>query len=317
MMPPSFDNFLGLSPDVADRDWAAVRVLPIPLEATVSYGGGTALGPEAIIKASQQVELYDREYDLEAALTYGIHTLPALQLPADAVATQNAIAAAIEDICRAGCLPVGLGGEHSISAGVLRGITAVHGGPITVVQIDAHSDLRDQYEGDPQSHASVARRMLENPAVEQLLQIGIRSVCPEEVAFARSHPERVWVWYTEDMGNPDWMQVFRERLAGRRVFLTIDVDGLVRGVVPATGTPEPDGLDWAEAVGIVRLVADEAEILGLDCVELAPREALHHADYAVAKLLYKAISFAMEPLIDEWKHHVDHQDSLLALPRRR
>ena len=99
------------------------------------------------IKASQQVELYDREYDLEAALTYGIHTLPALQLPADAVATQNAIAAAIEDICRAGCLPVGLGGEHSISAGVLRGITAVHGGPITVVQIDAHSDLRDQYEG--------------------------------------------------------------------------------------------------------------------------------------------------------------------------
>ncbi len=316
-MPPSTDNFLGLSPDITDRDWAAVRVLPIPLEATVSYGGGTALGPAAIIKASQQVELYDREYDLEPALTYGIHTLPALRLPVDANATQDAIAAAVEDICRAGCLPVGLGGEHSISAGVLRGITAVHGGPVTVVQIDAHSDLRDSYEGDMHSHASVARRMLENPAVEQILQVGIRSVCPEEVAFVRSRPDRVWVWYTEDMGSPEWLAIFRERVAGRRVFLTIDVDGLDPSVVPATGTPEPDGLDWAEAVGIVRLLADEAEsILGMDCVELAPRAELHHADFAVAKLLYKAISFAMEDVIEEWKHNADRDGLRRAISRR-
>lgn len=302
------DNFLGLPPEASRLDWAAVRMLPVPLEATVSYGGGTAAGPAAIIKASQQVELYDREYDHEPALEYGIHTLPALSLPQDPARARQAIAAAVEAICRAGCLPVCLGGEHSLSAGALEGVTAVHEGPITVVQIDAHSDLRDSYEGDPFSHACVARRMLENPQVAQLLQVGVRSVCPEEVEVARTD-ERVRVWYSEELLDLTWMEELRARVAGRRVYLSIDVDGLDPAVVPATGTPEPDGLSWTEALGLIRLLADEAEIIGIDCVELAPREGLHHADFAVAKLLYKAISYAMEAIVEAMDDEDDEDDN--------
>ncbi len=292
----SHDNFLGLPPECSAKDWAAVRILPVPLEATVSYQGGTAAGPAAIILASQQVELYDREYDNEPALEYGIHTLPALDLPVDPRLAGDRIRAAVAQICRDGCLPVCLGGEHSMSAGVLAGLCDGLEGPITVVQIDAHADLRDSYEGDPLSHACVGRRMLENPRVEQLLQLGVRSVCPEEVAVMRREHERLRTWYAEEMVNPVWREQFRALVAGRRVFLTIDVDGLDPSVVPATGTPEPDGLTWSEALGAIRLLSDEAEIVGLDCVELAPREGLHHADFAVAKLLYKAISYAMEAM---------------------
>ena len=146
------DNFLGLEAEFSDFDRAGVLVLPIPFEATVSYGGGTAAGPDAIIAASQQVELYDREYDLEPALRYGVHTLPALDLPDDPTAAVAAIRAAVAGAARSGKLVVGLGGEHTISAGVGRGLLDALGGPLTVVQIDAHSDLRDEYEGSPYSH---------------------------------------------------------------------------------------------------------------------------------------------------------------------
>lgn len=298
MIVSAHDNFLGLPPEASAKGWAAVRVLPVPLEASVSYGGGTAEGPAAIIKASQQVELYDREYDHEPALEYGIHTLPALYLSANVPEALARVRSAVAEICRDGCLPVCLGGEHTLSAAVLAGICDVHQGPITVVQIDAHADLRDRYEGDALSHACVARRMLEQPHLEQLLQLGVRSVCPEEVAVMRSEPERLRSWYAEELTNPVWREEFRTRVSGRRVFLTIDVDGLDPAVVPATGTPEPDGLTWAEALGIIRVLCDEAEIVGMDCVELAPREGLHHADFAVAKLLYKAITYAMEAVTD-------------------
>jgi agmatinase len=149
--------------------------------------------------------------------------------------------------------------------------------------------------------------MLENPHLEQLLQVGIRSVCPEEVEVAR-HDDRVRVWYSEELLDLTWMDELRARVAGRRVYLSIDVDGLDPAVVPATGTPEPDGLSWTEALGVIRLLADEAEIVGIDCVELAPREGLHHADFAVAKLLYKAISYAMEAIVEALDDEDDASD---------
>lgn len=286
------DNFLGLPPDVSGAS-ARVRVLPIPFEATVSYGHGTARGPAAIITASQQVELYDREFDAEPALAYGIHTLPALDLPDDPAAAVPAIAAAVAVAARHGQLVVGLGGEHTVSAGVARGLLDACGGPLTVVQLDAHADLRDEYAGSPYSHACVARRLLEYPEVEQVLQLGIRSVCREEVEFARQDPRRVRIWYAEEVHAGDWRAELTDRLHGRRVFLTLDVDGLDPAIVPATGTPEPDGLTWRETLDIVRTVCAHAQVIGLDCVELAPHPGLHAADFAVAKLLYKTISYAV------------------------
>ena len=287
------NNFLGLSDETSSFDAARVLVLPIPFEATVSYAGGTAAGPAAIITASQQVELYDREFDNEPALTYGVHTLPPVALPTDPALAVEAIATATAAAARSGKLVVGLGGEHTISVGFGRGLLAALGGPITVVQLDAHSDLRDEYEDSPYSHACIARRLLDDPAVEQVLQLGIRSVCPEEVAFTRANPERVGVWYAEQVHEGDWRSEFIRRVQGRRVYLTIDVDGLDPAIVPATGTPEPDGLTWRETLDILRTLTAHAEVIGLDCVELAPADGLHMADFAVAKLLYKTISYVM------------------------
>lgn len=285
------NNFLGLEAEYGDFAHAGVLVLPIPFEATVSYGHGTAGGPEAILVASQQVELYDREYDEEPVLRYGVHTLPALELPDDPAAAVAAIRAAVAEAAHSGKLIVALGGEHTVSVGVGFGLLDALGGPLTVVQIDAHSDLRDQYEGTPYSHACIARRLLESPQIEQVLQLGIRSVCTEEVAFVRSHPDRVSIWYAEAVHDGSWRKAFIERVKGRRVFLTIDVDGLDPSIVPATGTPEPDGLTWRETLDILRTLNEHAEVIGIDCVELAPLPGLHMADFAVAKLVYKAISY--------------------------
>ena len=288
-------DFLGLGAEHSGFERARVVVLPVPLEATVSWGGGTAGGPAAIVAASQQVELYDREHGTEPALDYGVHTLDALQLAQLAPeAAVERIAAAVAGVARSGKLVVALGGEHTISAGVSRGLLDALGGPLTVVQIDAHSDLRDSYEDSPYSHACVARRMLDDARVEQVLQLGVRSVDVEEVAFARAQPERVHVWYAEAIHEDRWREEFERRVAGRRVHLTIDVDGLDPGIVPATGTPEPGGLSWAQTLDIIRTTARAATaIVGIDCVELAPQPGLHAADFAVAKLVYKTMTYAL------------------------
>jgi agmatinase len=288
------NNFLGLPAPQSEFDTARVLVLPLPFEATVSYGGGTAAGPDAIITASQQVELYDREFDREPAMAYGVHTLPALDLPDDPAAAVDQIAAAVADAVRSGKLVVGLGGEHTVSVGFGRGLLAASEGPITIVQIDAHSDLRDEYEDSPYSHACIARRLLEEERVEGVLQLGIRSVSSEEVAFVRANPERVRIWYAEEVHAGDWQGELIARLTGKQVYLTIDVDGLDPAIVPATGTPEPDGLTWPETLAILRTVAESAQIIALDCVELAPHPGQHAADFAVAKLLYKTITYALE-----------------------
>jgi agmatinase len=286
-------TFLDLSGREADGDAAGVLILPIPLEATVSWGRGTAGGPAAIIDASTQVELYDREFDSEPALEYGIHTLPPVSLPSDPAAAVDAIESAVAAAASRGKLLVGLGGEHTVSVGFGRGLLRAVDAPLTVVQIDAHSDLRDEYEGSSYSHACVARRLLESSGIEQVLQLGIRSLCVEEAAFARANPDRLVIWFAEDVHANAWREDLGDRLRGKRVYLTIDVDGLDPAVVPATGTPEPDGLSWREALEIVRTVAHAAPVVGLDCVELAPYPGQHAADFAVAKLLYKTISYAM------------------------
>jgi agmatinase len=286
-------NFLDLSARDADAERAAVFVLPIPLEVTVSWGGGTARGPAAIIDASTQVELYDREFDSEPALLYGVHTLAPVTLPADPPTAVDAIESAVAAAAGAGKLLVGLGGEHTVSVGFGRGLLRALEGPLTVVQIDAHCDLRDEYEGSPYSHACVARRLLESSGIEQVLQLGIRSLDVEEVTFARANSDRLRIWFAEEVHAGAWQEELQGRLRGKRVYLTIDVDGLDPAVVPATGTPEPDGLSWSEALEIVRAVTTVAPVVGLDCVELAPHAGQHAADFAVAKLLYKTISYVM------------------------
>ena len=288
-LPPN--NFLGLDEEHSAYDGSAALILPIPYEGTVSYGQGTREGPRAIIHASQQVELYDRELDDEPALTHGIHTLPFLApVVSGPAAMVDAIAACAEEHLRAGKLLVGLGGEHTVSAGIARAVKAACG-DFVMVQIDAHSDLRDAYEGSPYSHASIARRVFDMGMT--IAQFGIRSICREEIELIRAEPERLRVWFAEDVHAGGHLAPLAELVRGKRVFLTIDLDGLDPALLPATGTPEPNGLAWLQALEIIRTVAREANVVAIDCVELAPIPGAHASDFLAAKLVYKAIGLTL------------------------
>lgn len=285
------DNFLGLDDSASDYEQSAAVIMPIPYEATVSFGQGAREGPRAILYASRQVELYDRELDDEPALTYGIHTLPAIA-PAVAgpEAMVDAIAVYAEEQLSTGKLLVGLGGEHTVSIGIARAVAALHES-FVMVQIDAHGDLRDEYEGSSYSHACVARRVLDLGA--SVVQFGIRSVCREEIDLIRAEAERLHVYFAEDVHDGEHLVPLAELVRGQNVFLTIDVDGLDPAIMPATGTPEPGGLTWQQALDIVRIVTREANIVAIDCVELAPIPGQHASDFLAAKLIYKCIGLTL------------------------
>lgn len=272
------------------------RVLPLPYEATVSYEGGTANGPGAILQASAQVELYDRAVGGEACLRYGIETLPAYA-PHGLVGGDyvDGLADLAENLYDPGRLIIGLGGEHTVTVGLVRGTRRALGKPLTLVQIDAHADLRDQYGGDPYSHACISRRLLDD-GVESLVLLGIRSVCPEEVQLIEADP-RISVFWADEIqadGEGRYLRSLQQLLEGRDVYLTIDVDGLDPSVIPATGTPEPGGLSWWQARDIVHNTAVASTVRGIDLTELAPRAGLHAADFAAAKLVYYSINQVAE-----------------------
>lgn len=288
-LPP--DNFLGLDEQDAAYERSAAVVLPIPYEGTVSYGQGTREGPRAILHASRQVELYDRELDDQPALTHGIHTLPALApVVGGPEGMVSAIAACAEEHLRAGKLLVGLGGEHTVSVGLAQAVKAVVG-EFVLVQIDAHSDLRDEYEGSRYSHACIARRVLDMGA--RVVQLGIRSICREEIDLIRDERERLQVFFAEDVHAGGHLEPLVGLVRGRNVFLTIDLDGFDPSIVGATGTPEPNGLSWIEGLDIIRAVAHAGNVVAIDCVELAPLAGQRASDFLAAKLVYKTIGLTL------------------------
>lgn len=283
-----------------DPALAAVHLLPVPMEATVSYGGGTRNGPQAILEASYQLELYDREFDCEPGVLYGVHTFPQMDLAGEPAQAISQIVERVAEVYSEEALLGVLGGEHSLTYGVVKGILQRRPSPITVVQLDAHCDLRDSYEDSPYSHASVSRRMLELPQVEQILQLGIRSLCTEEAEVIRSEP-RVRVWYTEDVHASRFEDELRQRVRGKDLYLTVDVDGFDPTLIPSTGTPEPWGLTYPQGERIFRILAEEANLVAFDCVELAPVPGHHASDFVVAKLVYRLMNLFLKDTIIELK----------------
>jgi agmatinase len=273
------------------------------MEATVSYGGGTARGPRAILEASFQLELYDREFDCEPGVLYGVHTLDQMVLDADPAQAMEAITRRVEEVYSPHALLGVLGGEHSLTYGVVAGLLARIEGPLTVVQIDAHADLRDTYEGSPYSHACVCRRLLELDRVEKLLQIGIRSVCTEEAEVIRSEP-RLRTWFTEEVFEGDFEDQLRRQVRGKNLYLTVDVDGFDPSLIPATGTPEPDGLSFRQGERIFKILAQEARLVAFDCVELAPIAGHHSSDFVVAKLVYRLMNTFLKDVINKHKEEI-------------
>lgn len=284
-------NFLGLPPEHSARAESRALVLPVPYEASTSYGGGTKNGPRAILEASAQVEMYDAELGYEPAVRFGVHTLPALATPiGDAPASINLIADTVGGLLDTGKLLAVLGGEHSLSAGTALALNRAFG-PIVTVQLDAHADLRDTYEGSRWSHACAARRMLD---AGPLVQLGIRSLDISEAEFIKKHPQNVLSVSADAMHmGSAYRERVVERIAGRTVFLTLDVDALDPSLMPATGTPEPGGLSWHQMLDTIRLVAAHSHVAAFDCVELSPIAGLHAPNFIAAKLVYKTLGLLL------------------------
>jgi agmatinase len=285
-------NFLALPEENSDLAGSRVLILPAPYEMTTSYGGGTRRGPAAILEASRQVELYDREFDREAAIQWGIHTLPALALDLRSPETAvEGIAAAVAEWAGRGKLLCVLGGEHTVSVGEARGLAQAFGEFVTV-QLDAHTDLRDSFEGTPYSHACAMRRILDHQ--RHVVQLGIRSLDISEAEFVRANPDRVTAFFADDMRHDrSYLQALANAVRGKQVFLTVDVDAFDPSIMPSTGTPEPGGLLWRDVLEIVRTVAANGTIIAFDCVELAPIPGIHAPDFMAAKLIYKIINIVL------------------------
>ena len=282
-------TYLGLDEAASDLSASRAVVLPVPYETTTSYGGGTRYGPGAILEASRYVELFDQELGCEAS-TVGVHTLPSLEL------TRAGPGAAAKELEKAfGTLlaelgdrfPITLGGEHSIAAPLVRAVAAYVGQRISVLQLDAHADLRAEYEGTEHSHASAMRRVLD---VADVVGVGIRGICQEEVEVAESTPG-IFHIYADEMWETDaWMDRALGAL-GDPVYITFDVDYFDPALMPSTGTPEPGGGDWYRTLSFLKRVFRERTVLACDVVELAPIPGLAAPDFTVAKLVYKLIGY--------------------------
>jgi agmatinase len=284
-------NFLGLEGEKAEWDAAGVVILPTPYESTVSYQGGTKLGPQAIIQASRYIELYDQELDAEPGPEVGVCTLPALHLtsagPEAAVAE---LRQAYDTILAAagGRLVIGLGGEHSItSAPVLAHAARLKGERLSILQFDAHGDLRLEYEGSPYSHASVMARCIDHA---DLVAVGIRAITSEERALIRERSTITTIFAEEMWSSEEWIDRALSAL-GEKVFITFDVDYFDPALMPATGTPEPGGIAWYPTLKLLRRVFAEKTVVGADVVELAPMGGNAAPDFVVAKLVYKMVAY--------------------------
>lgn len=273
-------RFLDTELPALKPEQARYHVLPVPYEKTVSYGGGTARGPAAILAASGQLERWDGYSDPGAE---GIYTWDAVDCSGPEQKVIDAIAAAVARILKLGRMPVVLGGEHTVTWGVIRGYLDAGKRDFGVVQIDAHADLRDEYEGSRLSHACVMRRVVE--AGIPLFQLGNRAYSLEEREARTKHNVR---YLDADRLVPNQVSAFDlPPDFPPDVFFTLDVDGIDPSVLPATGTPVPGGLGWYQTLGLFESVARQRRIIGFDILEFAPIPGFHAFDFTAALLVYK------------------------------
>jgi agmatinase len=272
--------FLGSEINQPAPEKAFFHVLPVPYEKSVSYGGGTALGPKAILKASWQLEQWDGK---SKPCDEGIYTCPTIDCSVEAEQVIENIAAATQKIIEQGGMPVVFGGEHTVTYGVLKGLKAAGIEDFGIVQIDAHADLREAYDGDPLSHASVMKRAVDMGI--PLYQLGIRAFCEEEMGYR----EKFGVHYqdADELVPNNIISIELPKDFPGKVFFTVDIDGLDPSVFPSTGTPVPGGLGWYQTLSLFESVAKQREIIGFDIMEFAPIKGFHAYDFAAAMLTYK------------------------------
>lgn len=277
----------------ASYESARVVILPIPFEATTTYRRGCENGPDAVLTASQQVEYYDEELEQEV-WSVGIYTHESI---AD---TRHEQSVSSEEMLRVtqqtvhqlvadGKFVISLGGEHSITTGIVEAYRQANPGEaFTVVQIDAHGDLRHEYEGSIHNHACIMRRVVDMglPTV----QIGIRSICKEEADLIKE--KQLTVFRAREIAQQsDWIERAVASIKTPKVFLTIDLDGIDPTLIPGVGTPEPGGLNWYALMTFLRQVFETYDVIGCDVMELAPIVDSVVSEFTAAKLVYKLIGY--------------------------
>ena len=286
-VPVHWDTFLDTPPSEADLSAARVVVIPVPYDSTTSYKSGTRHGPRAIIAASRHLEDYDLELDRDVSLV-GIHTTPEIVPDVSGPeAMVGRVRRAVESAASGGKLVALLGGEHTITIGAVQALAKAYG-DLSVLYLDAHADLRDQYLGTRWGHASVARRVLE---VCPVVQVGVRSISAEEMSFIdESHLPVHW-WTSAEGYLPHLAEDVLGSLSSS-VYVSIDLDVLDPSIMAAVGTPEPGGMSWNELIGLLRAVGAQRSIVGFDVTELAPAEGPEACAFTAAKLAYKLMGYA-------------------------
>lgn len=282
----TLSGFLGLPKKTNSKN--CVCVVPFGLEKSVSYGSGTKNGPKAILKASHQVELFDEELLQNSYQKFQINTLKPFKIKEKLTDALNQLSKITKDILDKREFPLIFGGEHSITPAIIKTFSQKYK-KITVLQIDAHADLRDGYKGEKFSHASAMRRCLDFKNIE-IISFGIRNLCSDEYKYYKSIPKRMKIFWGNDMKN--WkLNVFKKMIKNKNIYITFDLDGFDSSLMPATGTPEPGGLFWNDAMRILKITSENSNIVGADINELTPKKNLYACDFVAAKLAYKILSY--------------------------
>tara|TARA_B100000029_G_scaffold51231_1_gene46596 strand:- start:2498 stop:3433 length:936 start_codon:yes stop_codon:yes gene_type:complete len=265
-----------------------VVIIPFGLEKTVSYGGGTKNGPKEIIKASHQVELYDEELKCEPFKKIGIKTLKQFKINNNIHKAINQIAEINKKILDNKLFPVTLGGEHSITPGCIKPFVKKYR-KLTLLHFDAHADLRESYAGEKFSHASAIKRCMDHNNVS-VVSFGIRNISAEEIQILNKNKKRINIYWAKD--KKKWnLKKFKKLIKNKDVYITFDVDSFDSSIMPATGTPEPGGIFWDEALEIIRIACKNSKIVGADVNELSPIKGFNSYNFLVAKLVYKILSY--------------------------
>jgi len=295
----SMVDFLG-SEITSDYNTAQVAILPIPYERTTTYRKGCENGPTALLTASHQLECYDDELQQEVTAGVGIYTHPAIadtrQQPwMSAEQMLQVTQQTVESLITDDKFVIAIGGEHGITPGVVAAYQQTQSQPFTVVQIDAHSDLRNEFEGSIYNHACAMRRIFDQgiPTVH----IGIRSLCQEEADLIQRHQIPV-IWAREIATQENWIEQALAAITTDKVFLTIDLDGLDPSLMPGVGTPEPGGLNWYGLTAFLKRLFLTHDVIGCDVMELAPLKDSVVSEYTAAKLTYKLIGY--QALAQAW-----------------
>lgn len=285
-------NFGGIDEEeYSSLDASEVLILPVSYEGTVSYGTGTGSGAMAIVDASRNMELYEEETDTEP-YKVGIHTLPEFTPRETPEKMMSDLFDLSKDLVNKGKFVCMLGGEHSVSAPVIRAHNEKYEN-MSVLQIDAHADLRDTYDGTPHSHASIMARVVKDMRIPSV-QVGIRSISVDEARSLKNDnlPTKIY-WARDVAGRTDWIDEAIDSLT-ENVYLTIDIDGLDPSLVPTTGTPEPGGLGWYETLTLIRKLAEKKRVVGMDLVEYSYVESYDSPAFLCSKLVYKSLAYIFQ-----------------------